>query len=85
MTTPASSTVDYIWYRVHQILKRMYNDMSQMTCLVVAMYKNNAQVGWFQLAAILYCDIVPLTDVIDVDGDAGISAWRVESENVERM
>lgn len=62
----------------------MYNDMSRMTCLVVAMDENNAQVGWFQLAAILYCHIVPLTDVIDVDRDAGISAWRVEdkSQNV---
>lgn len=56
--------------------------VSQKTCLVVAMYENNAQVGWFQLAAVLYCHIVPLTDVIDVDGDAGISAWREEDKSL---
>lgn len=57
-----------------QILKRMY--MRQMTCLVVAMDQDNAQVGWLQLAPILYCHIVPLADVVDVDRDAGISTWR---------
>lgn len=43
------------------------------TCLVVAMYQDNAQVGWLQLPPILYCHIVPLADVVYVDGDAGVS------------
>lgn len=42
-------------------------------CFVVAMYQDNAQIGWLQLASILYCHIVPLADVVDVDGDTGIS------------
>lgn len=57
-----------------------------MTCLVVAMYQDNSQVGWLQLAPILYSHIVPLADVVDVDRDAGISTWReedVESHQVK--
>lgn len=46
-----------------------------VTCLVVAMYQDNAQIGWLQLASILYCHIIPLANVIDVDRDAGISTW----------
>lgn len=60
--------------------KRMYNNIIQMTYLVVAMYQDNAQVGWLQLASILYCNIVPLADVVDVDRDAGISTWMVRAE-----
>lgn len=50
-----------------------------MTCLVVAMYQDNAQVGWLQPAPILYCHIVPLADVVDVDRDAGIRTWKAET------
>lgn len=56
--------------------KRMYNNIKQITYLVVAMYQDNAQVGWLQLASILYGDIVPLADVVDVNRDASIRTWR---------
>lgn len=42
------------------------------TCLVVAMDQDNAQVGRLQLASVLDGHIVPLADVVDVDGNAGI-------------
>lgn len=37
------------------------------------MHKDDAQVGWLQLASVLHGDVVPLADVVDVHRDAGIS------------
>ena len=36
------------------------------------MHQNNAQVGGFELAAVLHRDVVPLADVVDVHRDAGV-------------
>lgn len=48
---------------------------SQLTYLVVAVDEDDAQVGRLQLAPSLHRHIVPLADVVDVDRDAGVSAW----------
>ena len=36
------------------------------------MHQHDAQVGGFELAAVLHRDVVPLADVVDVHGDAGV-------------
>lgn len=52
-----------------------------MTCLVVAMHQDNAQIGWLQFTPILNCHIVSLTDVVYVNRDAGVSTWRGTDRN----
>lgn len=56
----------------------LYYNIRQITCLVVAMYKDNAKVGRLQPASILYCHVVPLADVVDVNRNASISTWMAE-------
>lgn len=48
------------------------------------MNQDNSQIGWLQLSPTLYCHIVPLADVIDVDRYAGIGAWRMEGRTMKK-
>lgn len=43
-----------------------------LTNLIVTMNQNNPQVGGFEFAATFNRHIVPLADVVNVDGDTGI-------------
>lgn len=46
---------------------------SSLTYLVVAMHQDNSQIGGFEFASVLHGYIIPLTDVVDVNGDTSIS------------
>lgn len=56
-----------------------HNSKRLLTYFIVAVHKDDAQVGRLQLPATLYRHVVPLADVIDVDRYTGVRAWRTET------